>query len=177
MPLDLNDDKSTLVQVMAWCRQATSHYLRQCWPRSMSPNGVTKPQWFNSLSPMRYGCDYQCVIEFQTQLGDWYLEYSNIHHWGMNATWSCWWQDNIGSGNGLVLSGNKPLPDPMFTKISWRHMVLQGHIELTDPMLTFLSFGPSQTNFSEMWNIIWNFSLDKMHLEISLQNVDHLIKP
>ena len=27
MPLDLTDDKSTLVQVMAWCRQATSHCL------------------------------------------------------------------------------------------------------------------------------------------------------
>ena len=24
--------KSTLVQVMAWCRQAPSHYLNQCWP-------------------------------------------------------------------------------------------------------------------------------------------------
>ena len=48
MPLDLTDDKSTLVQVMAWCRQATSHYLNQCWPRSMSPNGVTRPQWVNS---------------------------------------------------------------------------------------------------------------------------------
>ena len=23
--------RSTLVQVMAWCRQATSHYLNQCW--------------------------------------------------------------------------------------------------------------------------------------------------
>ena len=45
MPLDLTDDKSTLVQVIAWCRQATSHYLSQCWPRSMSPNGVTRPQW------------------------------------------------------------------------------------------------------------------------------------
>ena len=47
MPLDLTDDKSTLVQVMAWCRQATSHYLSQRWPRSMSPNGVTRPQWLN----------------------------------------------------------------------------------------------------------------------------------
>ena len=27
MPLDLTYDKSKLVQVMAWCRQATSHYL------------------------------------------------------------------------------------------------------------------------------------------------------
>ena len=35
--LDLTEDKSTLVQVMAWCCQATSHYLSQCWPRSVSP--------------------------------------------------------------------------------------------------------------------------------------------
>ena len=41
------DHKSTLGQVMAWCRQATSHYLSQCWPRFMSPNGVSKPQWVN----------------------------------------------------------------------------------------------------------------------------------
>ena len=45
MSLDLTDDKSTLVQVMAWCRQATSHYMSQCWPRSLSPYGVAKPQW------------------------------------------------------------------------------------------------------------------------------------
>ena len=44
MPRDLTDDNSTLVQVMAWCRQATSHYLSQCWPSSMSPYGVTRPQ-------------------------------------------------------------------------------------------------------------------------------------
>ena len=47
MSLDLTDDKSTLVQVMAWCRQATSHYLNQCWPRSPTPYGVTRPQWVN----------------------------------------------------------------------------------------------------------------------------------
>ena len=52
MPLDLTDEKSTLVQVMAWCHQATSHYLSQCWPRSMSPNGVTRPQWVNVLKQL-----------------------------------------------------------------------------------------------------------------------------
>ena len=41
MSLDLSDDKSTMVQVMAWCHQATSHYLSQCWPRFMSPYGVS----------------------------------------------------------------------------------------------------------------------------------------
>ena len=45
MSLDFTDDQSTLVQVMAWCCQATSHYLSQCWPRSLSPYGVTRPQW------------------------------------------------------------------------------------------------------------------------------------
>ena len=32
---------------MAWCRQATSHYLNQCWPRSLPPYGVIRPQWVN----------------------------------------------------------------------------------------------------------------------------------
>ena len=44
MPLNLANDKWTLVQVMAWCHQATSHYLSQCWHRFMSPYGVTRPQ-------------------------------------------------------------------------------------------------------------------------------------
>ena len=45
MSPDFTDDQSTLVQVMAWCRQATSHYLSQCWLRYLSPYGVTRPQW------------------------------------------------------------------------------------------------------------------------------------
>ena len=44
MPRDPTDDKSTLVQVMPWCRQALIHYLRQCSPRSI-PYGVTRPRW------------------------------------------------------------------------------------------------------------------------------------
>ena len=54
MPLDLTDDKSILVHVMAWCRQARSHYLNQCWPRSPTPYGVTRPQWVNSRHPIFY---------------------------------------------------------------------------------------------------------------------------
>ena len=47
MPQDLTGDKSTLVQVMAWCRQATSHYLRQCWISFLSPYGVARPHCKN----------------------------------------------------------------------------------------------------------------------------------
>ena len=34
MTQNFTDDKSPLVQVMAWCRQTTSHFLSQCWPRT-----------------------------------------------------------------------------------------------------------------------------------------------
>ena len=41
---DLSDDKSTLVQVMAWCHTATSHYLNQCWPRPLPSYSITRRQ-------------------------------------------------------------------------------------------------------------------------------------
>ena len=50
MSQDLAEDYSTVVQVMAWCRQAASHYLHKCWPRSMSPYGVSRPQWVKSAT-------------------------------------------------------------------------------------------------------------------------------
>ena len=56
---------STLVQVMAWSRQATSHYLTQCWPRFMLPYGVTRPQWVNSLAPGRCDGNFNSVISEQ----------------------------------------------------------------------------------------------------------------
>ena len=47
---------------MAWYRQATSHYLSQCWPRSMSPYGIARPQWVNSLAPGRCGSIFLSII-------------------------------------------------------------------------------------------------------------------
>ena len=61
MPLNLTDDKSTLVQVMAWCRQATSHYLSQSWPRFMSPYGVTRPQWVECWAHIRHTISHPIV--------------------------------------------------------------------------------------------------------------------
>ena len=42
LSVDLADNKSLLVQVMSWC-QAAIHDLKQCWPSSMSPSGITRP--------------------------------------------------------------------------------------------------------------------------------------
>ena len=41
LPQNFTGDKSTLVQVMAWCRQATSHCLDQCC-RCISPYGINR---------------------------------------------------------------------------------------------------------------------------------------
>ena len=49
VPDDPDDDKSTLGQVMAWCHEAPSHYLNQCWPSFMILYGTILPHWVNSL--------------------------------------------------------------------------------------------------------------------------------
>ena len=40
-----------ILQSMAWCHQAASPYLSQCWPGSVRPYVISRPQWFNSLGP------------------------------------------------------------------------------------------------------------------------------
>ena len=55
IPLNLTNDKWALFQAVAWCRQATSHFMNQCWPKSMSPYGVTKPRWYNHC-PASWSC-------------------------------------------------------------------------------------------------------------------------
>ena len=57
------------------CLMALSHYLSQCWPRSMSPNGNTRPQ---------------CIKE----------NYSRVHVLELPR-----WEVNIALGNVLVLVG------------------------------------------------------------------------
>ena len=103
MPWDFTDDKSTLVQVMAWCRQATSHYLSQCWPSSMSPYGVTRPQWvnwviFNLVSKID-------ILSISCEIALWWILQEPL-----------WYSVNIGTSNGLVPSGYKPLPELMLTR-------------------------------------------------------------
>ena len=76
MSLDLTDDKSTLVQVMAWCRQATSHYRSQCWrsfcrhmaslgPNELIPKGS---EWLVGTS----NTNLERVV-YTKNLAKWYL--------------------------------------------------------------------------------------------------------
>ena len=63
MSLDFTDDQSILVQVMACCHQATSHYLSQCWLRSLWPYGVTRPQQVNFKWHSDWWCNCNCIAE------------------------------------------------------------------------------------------------------------------
>ena len=65
MSLDFVDDQSTLVQVMAWCRQATSHYMSQCWLRSLSSYGVTRPQW---VKPLYHRNNYRMWVKWASTI-------------------------------------------------------------------------------------------------------------
>ena len=45
IPQNIINEKWMLINLMAWCRQATSNYLGQCWSISMASYGVTRTQW------------------------------------------------------------------------------------------------------------------------------------
>ena len=55
------------------------------------------------------------ISKFQTHFKDKYLKYFLWNCYQVNATAPHWSLINIGSGNGLVPSGNKQLPKPMLT--------------------------------------------------------------
>ena len=75
MPRDLTDDKSTLVEVMAWCHQATSHYPNQCWRSSMLPYGITRANeltYWAQEKMVRQHCqmyflERKCIFSFQSK--------------------------------------------------------------------------------------------------------------
>ena len=80
-----------------------------------------------------------------------------------------YWQVNIiGSGNGLVPSGNKPLPEPMLTKIS---ATICRNKELTQ-MQVHLLYCINKSQFHLGWGlcaslfISWSIDLDGVLIEL-----------
>ena len=61
---------------------------------------------------------------FQMDFSGWWLRHLLWNCPNINVTGLHGWSVSIGSGNGLVPSGNKPLPEPMLTQIAvaiWCH--------------------------------------------------------
>ena len=105
--------------------------LRQSyyWPTTseltLKDVGKTQPYQasINSMAPGKFEWKFEYVIfEWIFVIDDWGFSCEITLVWmslGLH-----WWSVNIGSGNGLVPSGNKPLPEPMLTQISvaiWHH--------------------------------------------------------
>ena len=105
MSTGLINDKSTLVQVMAWCHQATSHYLSQCWPISMLPYGVNKPQCIYSDNESLNDCCFnsEFIIIFIPILNTLSPDDATLYHeslcripvpvmgWLSHYPANCWW--------------------------------------------------------------------------------------
>ena len=90
---------------MAWCCQAASHYLSQCWPRSILIYGVTRPQWVkfdsdNVLEPVH------CQIIFWNKTGLLSIRLSGIK---LNEVWI-----------GILNFSLKKIPLKILS-LKWRH--------------------------------------------------------
>ena len=121
---------------MAWCHQATSHYLNQCWPRSILPYGITRPQvilaccchlasWvmviIASSSGLLFICHHQSAWtweDFSTKENKILLKFKYFHPW--KASWNTitFWSFCPGSNElkpvfflhtGQQLAGDLPL--------------------------------------------------------------------
>ena len=84
----------TLVRVMVWCRQASSQCLCKCWYRSMSPCGVTWPQWVKAWPvDVLYHCSSRASADKMLspyKLWIWYYEVQNWK-WIFVTSGYLWW--------------------------------------------------------------------------------------
>ena len=88
---------------MTSCRQATSHCLGQCWPISMSPYGVTRPQRVTGDTvALCWAIDMRLHLSFVRNIS--------------------WWRHQMGAFSALLAlcAGNSPVPVDSPHKGQWR---------------------------------------------------------
>ena len=85
---------------------------------------------------------------------DWWLRHILWNCPNMNVTGLHWWSVNIASGNGLVPSDNKPLPEQMLTQISvaiWCHFGTMSGPRC--PVITHYALRTTIRNIHQQWYI------------------------
>ena len=88
----------------------------------------------------------------------WWLRHLLWNCPNINVTGLHWSPGNIGSGNGLVPSGNKPLPEPMLTQISvaiWCHLATMCNILWPEHCGCYFADHICKYNFSMKIILIW----------------------
>ena len=107
---------------MVWYRQAMSHQLSQCWPRSMSLYGVIRPQYVHVLAEtLKLPGKYSPSLK-QTSLITVLVRTVYIYHWpvfswriqheghrslkGFSSSWPsvgcAWWRHDVESFLALL---------------------------------------------------------------------------
>ena len=107
MPLDLTDDKSTLVQVMAWCRQANvdPDLCRQM--ASLGLNELTHRDLDKMYTSLQ--TNFHLYLMSEILIIPDYLNFLMLYQEKPR-----WQEIDTNSGNGMVPAGNKPSPDARF---------------------------------------------------------------
>ena len=116
--------KYTCVIVLTQLQQKCFRYGHVAWQHQVSSVTIVGLPQINSLAPGKFEWNFRYVIFKQIFVIDGWLKDLSWNCPNMNVTRLQWWSVNIGSGNGLVPSGNKPLHEPMLTEISviiWCH--------------------------------------------------------
>ena len=158
------DDKSALVLEMAWCCQAPSHYLSQCWvvnPDITLPYGVDRPQWGHSLAPgvsQQWSYSYQSTFQGKTTwafpvklpTGEFMPQDPTDDYYGLTL-----------AADGLALSSNKPLPRYQ-ANVDFSSITPYG---VTRPQLN------DRIIFLPNWILVRNL----IHLKSSYSRVYHLL--
>ena len=87
------DNKSSLVQIMAWC----FHYLNQWWPGSLTHTCITQPQWVklvyttlnHAVNEDGYQWKYSYILlnDFNNDSNGWWYWVKSIHY---HYSCLCW---------------------------------------------------------------------------------------
>ena len=138
-------------------KQAASHYLSQYWPRSMSPNSVTRPQWVYMLWPCDATLGYKSWSSlFQTPsqyLNQCWLTVSENNgiasNWNFNDYVKTRRLENDNTPQPLDQWTNSPFMGQQVGNWSICHALWAKRKPIVHPTLypTHISFIPSQSTF------------------------------
>ena len=144
---------------MAWCLMAPSYNLSQCWSRCMSPYGITRTQWVNSLRPRQNGRHFadnvfKCIFLNENV---WILFKISLKFVPKGPI------NNIPSLVQVMAwrrPGDKPLSEPMMVS-------LLAHICVARPQWVKTASAPSQVI------VLWHFFSKQSHTSKGhdLQNI------
>ena len=90
------------------------------------------------------------IYNLQTDFSHWRFRHLLWNCPNMNVTGLQWWSVDIGSGDGLVPSGNKPSPEPMLTQICC-HMASLGHNELISKLISRIDILSISCEIAPRW--------------------------